>query len=402
MRGVLTQTRSFISCEDTLVNMPQSAPPAALASLFTPVKIGDLTLPNRIFMAPLTRSRSRVPGHVQTPLHALYYAQRAGAGLIVSEATQISAQGQGYAWTPGIFTDEQVESWQGVTDAIHNAGGHVFNQIWHVGAISHNVFQPDGLAPVSSSAWTPAGQAFVGDYHPEGPLVPHPQARALTHDDIRAIVRDYAHAAEQARRAHFDGIELHAANGYLIDQFLRDSVNTRSDAYGGSIENRLRLLNEVVDALCAVLPPSRIGVRLTPMGGPGGSHDSDPETVYVAAARTLAGRGLAYLHVVRPNGHGGNAADVARGNRIVAGMRAAFDGAFIANGDFTPEEAAEWVASGKADAIAFGRLFIANPDLPTRIAAGGPYTTADRNSFYGGSAAGYTDYPTLHKTQAFL
>lgn len=376
--------------------------PTHLASLFTPVRIGDLTLPNRIFMAPLTRSRSLAPGHVQTPLHALYYAQRATAGLIVSEATQISAQGQGYAWTPGIFTREQVESWQGVTDAVHNAGGHIFNQIWHVGAISHNVFQPAGHAPVSSSAWTPAGQAFVGDYHPAGPLVPHPQARALTRDDIRAIVRDYAHAAEMARQAHFDGIELHAANGYLIDQFLRDSVNTRDDAYGGSIPNRLRLLNDVVDALCAALPSARIGVRLTPMGGPGGSWDSDPETVYVAAARALSGRGLAYLHVVRPNGHGGNAADLERGNRIVAGMRAAFDGAFIVNGEFTPEAAAEWVSGGRADAVAFGRLFIANPDLPARIAAGGPYTAPDRDSFYGGSRAGYTDYPTLHKTRDAL
>lgn len=376
--------------------------PARLASLFTPVKVGDLTLPNRIFMAPLTRSRSLAPAHVQTPLHALYYAQRATAGLIVSEATQISAQGQGYAWTPGIFTREQVESWQWVTDAVHNAGGHIFNQIWHVGAISHNVFQPEGRAPVSSSVWTPAGQAFVGDYHPDGPMVPHPQARALTQDEIRAIVRDYAHAAEMARQAHFDGIELHAANGYLIDQFLRDSVNRRDDVYGGSIGNRLRLLNEVVDALCAVLPPARIGVRLTPMGGPGGSWDSDPETTYVAAAKALSGRGLAYLHVVRPNGHGSNAAELERGNRIVAGMRAAFDGTFIANGEFTPEEAAAWVTGGKADAIAFGRLFIANPDLPARIAAGGPYTAPDRDTFYGGSHVGYTDYATLHRTQVSL
>ena len=384
------------------MNPALTTAPASLASLFTPVKIGDLTLPNRIFMAPLTRSRSQLPGHVQTPLHALYYAQRATAGLIVSEATQISAQGQGYAWTPGIFTDEQVQSWQWVTDAVHNAGGHVFNQLWHVGAISHNVFQPEGRAPVSSSVWTPAGQAFVGDYDPAGPLVPHPQARALTQDDIQAILRDYVHAAEQARQAHFDGVELHAANGYLIDQFLRDSVNTRTDAYGGSIENRLRLLNDAIDSLCTVLPPARIGVRLTPMGGPGGSHDSDPETLYVAAAGALSGRGLAYLHVVRPNGHGGNAADLERGNRIVSGMRAAFDGAFIANGEFTPEEAAEWVDSGKADAIAFGRLFIANPDLPARIAAGGPYTSPDRNSFYGGSHVGYTDYATLRKTQSCL
>lgn len=367
-------------------------------ALFRPLHIGSLELPNRIFMAPLTRSRSVAPEHTQTPLHALYYAQRASAGLIISEATQISAQGQGYAWTPGIFTDPQVESWKLVTAAVHNAGGHIFNQLWHVGAISHSVFQPEGKAPVSSSAWTPQGMAFVGNYHPDGPAIAHPQARALTGEEIRQILADYQHAARCAQRAHFDGVELHAANGYLIDQFLRDSVNTRNDAYGGSIENRLRLLNEAVDALCAVLPPARIGVRLTPMGGPGGSWDSNPEALYTAAAKTLSGRGLAYLHVVRPNGHGGNAQDLAQGNRIVANMRQAFDGAFIANGEFSPEEASEWVASGKADAIAFGRPFIANPDFPARIAQEGPYNQPNRDTFYGGNQVGYTDYPALTKT----
>lgn len=365
------------------------------SALFQPICIGELTLPNRIFMAPLTRSRSVAPSHTQTNMHAIYYAQRASAGLIISEATQISPQGQGYAWTPGIYTDAQVESWKPVTDAIHHAGGHIVNQLWHVGAISHHVFQPEGKAPVSSSAWTPQGQAFVGNYHPEGPLVPHPQAHALTKDEIRTIISNYQHAARNALRAGFDGIELHAANGYLIDQFLRDSVNQRTDEYGGSIENRLRLLQEVTDALLEVLPAAKIGVRLTPMGGPGGSTDSHPEAVYTAAAAALAGRGLAYLHVVRPNTHGGNPEQAAEGNRIVAHMRATFDGPFIANGEFSPEEAAEWVASGKADAISFGRSFLANPDLPARIAAGGPYNIPHRDTFYGGNELGYIDYPSL-------
>lgn len=365
------------------------------ADLLKPVTIGNLKLPHRIFMAPLTRSRSTQAGHVQTPLHAIYYSQRASAGLIISEATQISQQGQGYAWTPGIFTQEQVDGWKPVTDAIHKSGGHIFVQLWHVGAISHNVFQPGGKNPVSSSAWTPQGQAFVGSYHPEGPMLPHPQSEALTKSQIQQILEDYKHAARMAIKAGFDGVELHAANGYLIDQFLRDSVNKRTDEYGGSIENRLRFLNEAVAALLEVLPASQVGVRLTPMGGPGGSSDSHPKAVYTAAAKSLSGKGLAYLHVVRPNGHGGNAEDISEGNDIISSMRKAFDGAFIANGDFTPEEANTWVAEGRADAIAFGRLFIANPDLPKRISQNGPYNTADRTTFYGGNEVGYTDYKPL-------
>ncbi len=367
------------------------------ASLFKPLALGEMTLPNRIFMAPLTRSRSTAPAHMQTPLHAIYYAQRASAGLIISEATQISAQGQGYAWTPGIFTDAQVESWKPVTDAVHKAGGHIFNQLWHVGGVSHNVFQPDGKNPVSSSEWTPQGKAFVGSYLKEGPVVPHPKARALTKDEIKTIIADYQHGAKNALRAGFDGIELHAANGYLIDQFLRDSVNKRTDEYGGSVENRLRLLVEVIEALAAVVDSSRIGVRLTPIGGPGGSFDSNPNVIYTAAAKALAGRGLAYLHVVRPNGHGGNIEDLDQANDIVAKMRKAFEGPFIANGEFTPEEAARWISQGYADAVSFGRLFIANPDLPERIAEDGPYNEADRATFYGGSDVGYTDYS--RKTQ---
>lgn len=381
------------------VSAPVSATTQTDKALFSPVKIGQFTLPNRIFMAPLTRSRSLANGHLQTPLHALYYAQRASAGLIISEATQISQQGQGYAWTPGIYTEEQVESWKLVTDAVHNMGGRIFNQLWHVGGVSHNVFQPGNQAPVSASAWTPTGMAFVGDYHPDGPVLPHPQARELNKAEIKQIIKDYQHAALMAAKANFDGVEFHAANGYLIDQFLRDSVNKREDEYGGPIENRIRLLTEVVDALLEVLPASRIGVRLTPIDGVGGSYDSDPNALYTAAAKALAGKGLAYLHVVRPNSHVSSEENVGTGAAIVHNMRKAFDGPFIINGEFSPEEAEEWVKSGKADAVSFGRPFVANPDLPARIAQNGPYNQGDRATFFGGNHKGYTDYETLVKSK---
>ena len=367
------------------------------APLFDPVTIGAFEAPNRIVMAPLTRSRSTAKTNEQTGLHALYYAQRAGAGLIVSEATQISKQGQGYAWTPGIFTDAQVESWKPVTDAVHNAGGRIVCQLWHVGAVSHPVFQPDGGAPVSSSAWTPEGEAFVGDRHPDGPQVPFEEARAMTRDDIAKVLEGYSHAARCAARAGFDGVELHAANGYLIDQFMRSGVNRREDEYGGSLDNRLRLLGEAIEAVLAELPANRVGVRLTPIGGAGGSADENPGETYPAAAKLLAGRGLAYLHTVRATDHGGADGEKGKGDQIIHDMRAAFDGPFIANGNFTPEMAAQWVADGHADAIAFGRMFIANPDLPARIAQDGPYNEDDPDTYYGGGAEGYTDYSSLQK-----
>ena len=240
-----------------------------ISPLHTSSMLGTLKLPNRIVMAPLTRSRSEYPGNLQTPMHAAYYAQRATAGLIISEATQISPEGQGYARTPGIHTVEQVESWQNVTGAVHAAGGRIFCQLWHVGAVSHSVFQPDGGVPVSASAFQPEGEAYVGDVHPDGPLLPHPQARALGIGEIPLLLADYKHAAECAKVAGFDGIELHAANGYLLDQFMRSSVNQRTDAYGGSIGNRLRIVGEILDALCEVWPSNQVGVRMTPSGGPG-------------------------------------------------------------------------------------------------------------------------------------
>lgn len=378
--------------------MPHLTPKNSdLSPLFDSVEIGAITVPNRIFMAPLTRARSERLEATQTGLHALYYAQRASAGLIVSEATQISKQGQGYAWTPGIFTDEQVESWKPVTDAVHNEGGRIFCQLWHVGAISHPVFQPDGKQPVSSSVWTPEGQAFVGDRHPDGPQVPFEEARAITTDEIKQVLDDYHNAARCAARAGFDGVELHAANGYLIDQFMRSGVNRREDEYGGSLDNRLRLLGQAIEAILAELPADRVGVRLTPIGGAGGSADENPGETYPAAAQLLAGRGLAYLHTVRATDHGGADEEKGKGDKVIHDMREAFDGAFIANGNFSPELAAEWIGKGHADAIAFGRLFLANPDLPARIAAGGPYNDDDPDTYYGGGMKGYTDYPSLDK-----
>ncbi|GAB5351772.1 alkene reductase [Qipengyuania sp. 483] len=369
---------------------------ADLKPLFEPVTIGAFEAKNRIFMAPLTRSRSEAKTNEQTGLHALYYAQRAGAGLIVGEATQISKQGQGYAWTPGIFTDSQVESWKVVTDAVHEAGGRIFCQLWHVGAISHSVFQPDGGKPVSASAWTPEGEAFVGDRHEDSPQVPFEEARALRTDEIPGLIEDFRHAAKCAAEAGFDGVEVHCANNYLIDQFIRSATNDRDDNYGGSLDNRLRLMREVVDAVCDVLPADRVGVRLSPQGGPGGTEDANPEETYPAAAKALAGRGLAYLHVIRPNSHTGEGKDES-GDTILHTMRAAFDGPFIANGNFEPDEAAQWIDDGHADAVTFGRLFLANPDLPERIAQDGPYNKPDESTFYGGGAEGYTDYPSLQQ-----
>ena len=372
--------------------------PLQNAPLFTTATIGSTILPNRILMAPLTRARSEKNKNTQTPLHALYYAQRAGAGLIISEATQISEEAQGYAYTPGIFTQDQIASWKVVTDAVHNEGGRIYCQLWHVGAISHPVFQPDGGQPVSASDWKPEGEAFVGDHHEDGPQVPFEQARGLRLDEIPRLLDDYRHAAKCAADAGFDGVEVHCANNYLIDQFIRSKTNSRDDQYGGSLENRLRLMEEVVDAVCEVLPNDRVGVRLSPIGGEGGGGDENPGETYPAAAKKLSGKGLAYLHVVRPNSHTADGKDDSA-DTIVKDMRAAFDGAFIANGNFSPEEAAEWIDAQRADAITFGRLFLANPDLPARIAAGGPYNEPDESTFYGGASDGYTDYPSLQKVE---
>ncbi len=368
-----------------------------LSSYFEPLSVGSQTFNNRVFMAPMTRNRADHTKGTPSGLNALYYTQRASAGLIISEATQISQEGKGYAWTPGIHNEEQVSGWRTVTEAVHNAGGKIFCQLWHVGAISHPVFQPNEEPPVSASPFKPEGKAFVGDHHPDGPQVEHVQARELKKSEIPRLLEDYKKAAECAKKAGFDGVEIHCANGYLIDQFIRDSVNKRSDEYGGEAKNRVRLMSEVVDAVLQVWSGEQVGVRLSPIGGLGGSYDSNPKETYTIAAQALSKKGLLYLHVVRPNSHTAEGSE--DGNEIVKSMKKAFGGCLIVNGEMSPEEGHKWLQSGEADAVSFGRLFLANPDLPERIQEGGPFNEAKEDDFYGGGPKGYIDYPSLKKIE---
>ena len=346
--------------------------------LFAPIKLGALELPNRIVMAPLTRSRA-VAGNVPNPLAVTYYTQRASAGLIISEATQICPQGQGYPATPGIHTPEQVTGWRKITDAVHAAGGRIVLQLWHVGRISHSMYQPGGAAPVAPSAIAARGEVYT----PEG-MVPLPTPRALETAEIPGVIAQYAAAAKHAKEAGFDGVEVHGANGYLLDQFLRDGTNHRRDAYGGSIQNRARLLLEVVDAVSAVWGADRVGVRLSPVGSFNDIADSTPQATFNYVAEQLSAKGLAYLHVVELND--GATFDFAE-------LRKKYNGHYIACGGFDRETAIAAVSQGRADAVAFGKLFIANPDLPARFKTGAALNAWDEATFYGGDAKGYTDYP---------
>ena len=355
-----------------------------MTDLFTPITIGPHTLPNRIFMAPMTRNRA--PDRIPNALMQTYYAQRAGAGLIITEGSQISEQGIGYPATPGIHTDAQVAGWKAVTDAIHERGGHIFCQLWHCGRISHPDFH-GGELPVAPSAIRPAGQAFT----PEGPkdfVTP----RALEIEEIPGIVADYAHAADCARRAGFDGVEIHAANGYLIDQFLRDGSNQREDAYGGPVKNRARFLLEVTEAVCEAIGSDRVGVRLSPRNPFNDMHDSDPEAIFSYATEALNRFGLAYLHVTEMDmgqpGAAGPEFDLGRLRRIWRGV-------FVANGGYDKARASAALERGAADAVAFGVLFLANPDLVERFRRDAPLNEPDPDTFYGGEAKGYIDYPAL-------
>jgi N-ethylmaleimide reductase len=372
----------------------QDAPPQAL---FEPIRIGRLQLPHRIVMAPLTRSRAGQPGNVPTPLMACYYAQRASAALIVSEATQVSMQGQGYAWTPGIHSREQVAGWRLVTDAVHDAGGRIFLQMWHVGRISHPSLQPDCMPPVAPSPVKPEGMAFIENERGAGELAPFVTPRALQLEEMPYLVRQYERAARNAVKAGFDGVEVHGANGYLLDQFLCTGTNRRSDEYGGRVENRVRLLLEVVDAVTAVWGAEAVGVRLSPMGQVNDIRDDDPLTTYSHAARELDTRKLAYLHLVNPA-----AASLEKKTpadplamEMLERMRQAWRGILVLAGGFDAESAERWLLEGRADLIAFGRKFIANPDLPERLRAGAPLNTDDPTTYYGGGEKGYTDYPSL-------
>jgi N-ethylmaleimide reductase len=361
----------------------QNADKAATA-LFSPAIAGALELKNRVIMAPLTRSRA-AEGNVPSALNALYYAQRASAGLIVSEATQIVPEGQGYISTPGIYSAEQVKGWRLVTRAVHLAGGLMVLQLWHVGRISHPSFQPGGVLPVAPSAIKPNAQAYTA----KG-FQPIPAPRPLKTDEIPGLVADYAQATKNALDAGFDGVEIHAANGYLIDQFLRDWTNKRTDEYGGSIENRSRFLMEVVDAVCAVAGPKRTGVRISPQNGQNDIGDSDPQTLFNHVAEALSGKDLAYLHVIQGDTSGKPVPpfDYREIKRL-------FGGVLMANNGFDKQSANQAIVEGRADLIAFGKPFIANPDLVIRLFLDAPLMEPNRATLYGGGEAGYTDYPLL-------
>jgi len=335
-------------------------------------------------MAPLTRSRAG-PGNVPTQLNALYYAQRASAGLIISEATQISPEGQGYISTPGIHSAEQIAGWKCVTQAVHIAGGQIVCQLWHVGRISHPSFQPGGAAPVAPSAIRPNGQAFTA----KG-FEPIPTPRALETAEIPGIVEQYAQAARNALAAGFDGVEVHGANGYLIDQFLRDRTNQRTDRYGGSIENRSRFLMEVVDAVIAAVGAECTGVRISPQNTQNDIADSDPQTLFNYVAEQLSGRDLAYLHIIE-----GDTSGIPVPPFDHKKLKHLFGGIVISNNGFDKPLANEAIAQGRADLIAFGKPFIANPDLVIRLFLDAPLMPVNRETLYGGAEQGYTDYPIL-------
>jgi N-ethylmaleimide reductase len=363
-----------------------------MSKLFSPVQIGAVALAHRVVMAPLTRSRSGQPGDVPSDIMRTYYSQRASeGGLIIGEATTISPSARGWFGAPGLYTDAQVTGWKAITDAVHAKGGRMFAQLWHTGRSSH-VDVTGGPQPVSASVdpayWQEASHLTST---PGGWVKPSPH-RALEVGEIAGIVADYARAAERAKAAGFDGAEVHAANGYLIDQFLQDGSNKRTDAYGGSIENRARLLLEIAEAVTSVFGADRAAVRIGPNGRWNGMGDSDPRALFDYLARELNRFGLAYLHIIEPRVKGNVV--VAEGQAPVAAehLRTIFKGRIVAAGGFEPETAAAIVEKGDADLVAFGRHFVSNPDLPDRIRKGLPLSPHDRDTFYTFEAKGYTDY----------
>jgi N-ethylmaleimide reductase len=355
-------------------------------SLFQPIQLGALALRNRFVMAPMTRNRVG-KGLVPGAMNVEYYTQRASAGLIITEGAQVSPQGVGYAATPGIHSAEQVAGWRLVTDAVHASGGRIFLQLWHVGRISHPSLQPDGALPVAPSAIAAEGSVFT--YSGMQAMV---TPRALETSELPGIVEQFRHGARMALEAGFDGVEIHGANGYLLDQFLESGSNRRTDAYGGSAENRARLLLDVTAAVAEIWGADRVGVRLSPLNAFNSISDADPAATFGYAAEALGRLGLAYLHVIEPRE--GIAVDGAqRSAGEYLGSR--FGGTLMLNGGLDQERAETLVASGEADLVAFGRLFLANPDLPERFAAGAALNTPDPATFYGGDARGYIDYPAL-------
>lgn len=359
--------------------------------LFQPFELGGQLLPNRILMSPLTRARATQPGDTPNEMNARYYAQRASVGLIISEASQISPQGKGYAFTPGIHSREQVEGWRKVTSAVHDAGGRIHLQLWHVGRISHPALQPDGGQPVAPSAIRAEGaQTYISE---DFGRVDVGAPRALETDEVAGVVEQFRAGAENALLAGFDGVEIHGANSYLIEQFLRSGSNRRTDEYGGSLENRLRFPLMVVDAVVSVWGRERVGIRVSPNSNDNRIHEDDPVETYGALAAQLETRGIAYVEVVE-DAFNPTKAEV-RPERIIDAIRTQFSGPYVANGNYSAEEAGQRIKDGRCDLVSFGRLMISNPDLPDRFAQGAPLNAWDDSTFYGNGERGYTDYPTL-------
>jgi len=355
-------------------------------ALLRPIRIGAIDAPNRVLMAPLTRCRA--PNHVPTPLMAEYYAQRASAGLIIAEATMAIGGGSAFTNEPGIHTAAQVAGWRGVTSAVHAAGGRIFLQLWHGGRTCHPLLN-DGRQPIAPSAIAITSNPFRG---PNGP-VPHALPRAIDDAEIPDLIAGFATATRNARDAGFDGVEIHGANGYLIDQFTRDGSNRRGGAYGGPASHRIRFACEVVEAACAAWEPGRVGLRISPLGSGNSMIDSDPVGTSTLLAHAVHRLGIAYLHVLRADFMGVQKAD------LLTPLRSAFQGTLVANMGYTPDEAERAIGSGVVDAVAFGRAFLANPDLPERIRLGAELNAPNDKTFYGGGAEGYTDYPFLTQAQ---
>lgn len=360
----------------------------------TPFQLGRMALAHRIVMPPLTRMRAGAADGVPSALTASYYAQRATqGGLIIAEAAQISRQAQGYPQTPGIYTEAQTQGWARVVKAVHDQGGYMVLQLWHVGRVSHSSLHEGGALPEAPSAIAPKGYGFDSQFG----RVPYEVPHALSVDEIQGVVADYVRAAENAKAAGFDGVEIHAANGYLLQQFLEDQSNQRSDVYGGSIENRSRLLFEVIAAVNRVWPMSQIGVRLSPFSDVGDMADSDPASLYAYVIDELSKLGLGYLHLIEPQVRAGLGAALKHDapESVCRMFRPRFKGPLIASGGFTAEKAETILREATADLVAFGRLFIANPDLPRRLITGAPLNSPNPKTFYGGGEVGYTDYPFL-------
>lgn len=356
--------------------------------LFSSKQLGALNLEHRIVMAPLTRSRSSQPGDIPNDLNVEYYKQRASAALIITEATQISPQGKGYAYTPGIHSEQQIDGWKKITDTVHQQGGHIFMQLWHVGRVSHSALQPNNTLPVAPSALAVTdGQAFT-----EAGMVDFETPRALETAEIPQIVEQYRQAALNAKKAGFDGVEIHAANGYLLEQFLKDGSNKRDDNYGGSFENRSRIVLEVTQAVTEIWGSDQVGIRLSPTGTFNSMTESDPMGLYSHLIEQLNPFKLAYIHLVE---RFGSSKEDDTHNFDFASLRHLFNGAYIANGGYTGVSAEQSLKDDESDFIAFGVPFIANPDLPKRIKNGAELNQANPDTFYGGGEAGYTDYPFL-------